>query len=381
MKNSTTKIIVNFLNNQSDIKELEFLLNWISDEDNFILFKQFISIHHYSNLIMNHSDKESIIREIKKKIKSDRLKKDEKKFILREASKYAAIVVVSICVGYYLDNSKISSKPINELLPSKISLQKSNGEKIILDESSENSIDLEDDVILKKELKTISYNEVNNINSLKFNTIEVPYGKRFNVRLSDNTLVFLNSGSSLKFPVKFIQGQERKVYLQGEAFFEVTHNKELFTVESPGAIATVYGTKFNFKNYQEDPFSEVILTEGSVGLKSSFYMQKPVTIKPNFKAELNKVENNIEVVQVNTKLYTSWIDGKTVFRNENIDNLILKLERLYNVSITNNNQKLSNKFFNATIFVENETIEDVLEYLKEVYKIDYQFINNKIVIK
>tara|TARA_B100000963_G_scaffold248095_1_gene217234 strand:- start:24122 stop:25267 length:1146 start_codon:yes stop_codon:yes gene_type:complete len=381
LKNSTTKIIVNFLNNQSDIKELEFLLNWISDEDNFILFKQFISIHHYSNLIMNHSDKESIIREIKKKIKSDRLKKDEKKFILREASKYAAIVVVSICVGYYLDNSKISSKPINELLPSKISLQKSNGEKIILDESSENSIDLEDDVILKKELKTISYNEVNNINSLKFNTIEVPYGKRFNVRLSDNTLVFLNSGSSLKFPVKFIQGQERKVYLQGEAFFEVTHNKELFTVESPGAIATVYGTKFNFKNYQEDPFSEVILTEGSVGLKSSFYMQKPVTIKPNFKAELNKVENNIEVVQVNTKLYTSWIDGKTVFRNENIDNLILKLERLYNVSITNNNQKLSNKFFNATIFVENETIEDVLEYLKEVYKIDYQFINNKIVIK
>ena len=381
MKNSTTKIIVNFLNNQSDIKELEFLLNWISDEDNFILYKQFISIHHYSNLIMNHSDKESIITEIKKKIKSDRLKKDEKKFTLREVYKYVAIVLVSISVGYYLDNSKISSEPIKELLPSKISLQKSNGQKIVLDENSESNIDLEDDVILKKELKTISYNEVNNINTLKFNTIEVPYGKRFNVRLSDGTLVFLNSGSSLKFPVKFIQGQERKVYLQGEAFFEVTHNKELFTVESLGAIATVYGTKFNFKNYQEDLFSEVILTEGSVGLKSSFYMEKFVTIKPNFKAELNKVENKIEIVPVNTKLYTSWIDGRTVFRNENIDNLILKLERLYNVSITNSNQNLSNKFFNATIFVENETIEDVLMYLKEVYKIDYQFINNKIVIK
>ena len=111
MKNSTIKIIVNFLNNQSDIKELEFLLNWISDEDNFIFFKQFISIHHYSNLIMNHSDKESIITEIKKKIKLDRLKKDKKKFVFREAYKYAAIVVVSICVGYYLDNSKISSEP------------------------------------------------------------------------------------------------------------------------------------------------------------------------------------------------------------------------------------------------------------------------------
>jgi len=84
---------------------------------------------------------------------------------------------------------------------------------------------------------------------------------------------------------------------------------------------------------------------------------------------------------VNTKLYTSWIDGRVVFRNENIDNLIMKLERLYNVSITNNNQKLSNNFFNATIYVENETIEDVLNYLKEVYSIDYQVVKNKIIIK
>ena len=154
-----------------------------------LFFKQFISIHHYSNLIMNHSDKESIITEIKRKLNQIGLKK-MKKFVFREAYKYAAIVVVSICVGYYLDNSKISSEPIKELLPSKISLQKSNGQKIILDENSVNSIDLEDDIILKKELKTISYNEVNNINSLKFNTLEVPYGKRFNVRLSDGTLVF-----------------------------------------------------------------------------------------------------------------------------------------------------------------------------------------------
>lgn len=377
MKNSTIKIIVNFLNSQSDIEELEFLLNWISNEDNFIFFKQFISVHHYSNLIMNHSDKESIIKEIKKKIKAD----SHKKFVFREAYKYAAIVMLSICVGYYLDNSKISSEPIKEFLPSKITLQKSNGDKIILDENSRINIDLENDVILKKELKTISYNEVNNINVIKFNTIEVPYGKRFNVRLSDGTFVFLNSGSSLKFPVKFIEGQERKVYLEGEAFFEVNHNKDLFTVNSPGAIAKVYGTKFNFKNYPEDPFSEVTLTEGSVGLKSNIDNGKFIKIKPNNKAELNKTENNIKIFQVNTKLYTSWINGRMVFRNENIDNLILKLERLYNVSITNNNQSLSNNFFNATIFVENETIEDVLKYLKEVYDVDYQFINNKIVIK
>ena len=380
MKETTEKVIINFLCDDSNIQELEFLLRWISKDENYDLFRQFVSIHHYSNVIMNKSDKDSIISEINKRISNERVGLN-KVIVFKKFYKYAAIVVASIGLGYYMNNSKITSKPIEQVLPSKISLQKSNGEKIFLDESLDNIIDLQEDGIVKKELKTISYNEINKVNTLKFNTLEVPYGKRFNVQLSDGTLVYLNSGSTLKFPVNFLKGKERKVYLQGEAFFEVAHNKELFTVKSPGAIAAVYGTKFNFKNYQEDSFSEVILTEGSVGLKSNLYMDKFVTIKPNFKAELNKVENNIEVSQVNTKLYTSWIDGRVVFRNENIDNLILKLERLYNVSITNSNQNLSSNFFNATIFVENETIEDVLNYLQEVYNINYQVVNNKIIIK
>ena len=380
MKETTEKVIINFLCDDSNIQELEFLLRWISKDENYNLFRQFVSIHHYSNVIMNKSDKDSIISEINKRISNERAGLD-KVIVFKKFYKYAAIVVASIGLGYYMNNSKMSSKPIEQVLPSEISLQTSNGEKIFLDESSDNIIDLQEDGIVKKELKTISYNQINKVNTLKFNTLEVPYGKRFNVQLSDGTLVYLNSGSSLKFPINFLQGQERKVYLQGEAFFEVAHNKELFTVKSPGAIAAVYGTKFNFKNYQEDSFSEVILTEGSVGLKSNLYMDKFVTIKPNFKAELNKAENNIEVSQVNTKLYTSWIDGRVVFRNENIDNLILKLERLYNVSITNSNQNLSSNFFNATIFVENETIEDVLNYLQEVYNINYQVVNNKIIIK
>ena len=380
MKETTEKVIINFLCDDSNIQELEFLLRWISKDENYDLFRQFVSIHHYSNVIMNKSDKDSIISEINKRISNERAGLN-KVIVFKKFYKYAAIVVASIGLGYYMNNSKITSKPIEQVLPSKISLQKSNGEKIFLDESLDNIIDLQEDGIVKKELKTISYNEINKVNTLKFNTLEVPYGKRFNVQLSDGTLVYLNSGSTLKFPVNFLKGKERKVYLQGEAFFEVAHNKELFTVKSPGAIAAVYGTKFNFKNYQEDSFSEVILTEGSVGLKSNLYMDKFVTIMPNFKAELNKVENNIEVSQVNTKLYTSWIDGRVVFRNENIDNLILKLERLYNVSITNSNQNLSSNFFNATIFVENETIEDVLNYLQEVYNINYQVVNNKIIIK
>lgn len=382
MKDSIAKILVNFLNNQSNIEELEFLLDWIKDSNNYQTFQKYISVHHFSNWSMNQSDQEKIINEIKNKIKSQKQKERVSSFKYLKLTKYAAIVLLSVGLGYYLNQPQIELKPIEEVVPTKVTLETSNGEQIIIEEFSTELIEIEGKVIAKRKSKTITYEKKKRIKKLKYNTLNVPYGKRFNVELSDGSVVYLNSGTSIKFPVQFMEGKDREIEIEGEAFFDVAHDENsTFRVRSNGAILEVYGTKFNFKNFPEDPFSEIILTEGSVGVKSDLNDKEMVRIKPSFKAKLNKSGNDVEVTQVNTKLYTSWIDGRVVFRNENIDNLIMKLERLYNVSITNNNQNLSNNFFNATIYVENETIEDVLNYLKEVYSIDYQVVKNKIIIK
>ena len=382
MKDSISKILVNFLNNQSNIEELEFLLDWIEDSNNYQTFQKYISVHHFSNWAMNQSDQEKIINEIKNKIKSQKQKKRVSSFRYLKLTKYAAIVLLSVGLGYYLNQPQIELKPIEEVVPTKVTLETSEGEQIIIEESSTELIEIEGKVIAKRKSKTITYEKKLEAKELKYNTLNVPYGKRFNVELSDGSVVYLNSGTSIKFPVQFMEGKDREIEIEGEAFFDVAHDENnTFRVRSNGAILEVYGTKFNFKNFPEDPFSEIILTEGSVGVKSDLNDKEMVRIKPSFKAKLNKSGNDVEVTQVNTKLYTSWIDGRVVFRNENIDNLIMKLERLYNVSITNNNQNLSNNFFNATIYVENETIEEVLNYLKEVYSIDYQVVKNKIIIK
>jgi len=382
LKDSIAKILVNFLNNQSNIEELEFLLDWIEDSNNYQTFQKYISVHHFSNWAMNQSDQEKIINEIKNKIKSQKQKKRVSSFRYLKLTKYAAIVLLSVGLGYYLNQPQIELKPIEEVVPTKVTLETSEGEQIIIEESSNELIEIEGKVTAKRKSKTITYEKNLEVKELKYNTLNVPYGKRFNVELSDGSVVYLNSGTSIKFPVQFMEGKDREIEIEGEAFFDVAHDENsTFRVRSNGAILEVYGTKFNFKNFPEDPFSEIILTEGSVGVKSDLNDKEMVRIKPSFKAKLNKSGNDVEVTQVNTKLYTSWIDGRVVFRNENIDNLIMKLERLYNVSITNNNQKLSNNFFNATIYVENETIEDVLNYLKEVYSIDYQVVKNKIIIK
>ena len=175
---------------------------------------------------------------------------------------------------------------------------------------------------------------------------------------------------------------ERKVYLDGEAFFNISeNNSDVFKVVSNDAITVVYGTQFNIKSYKEDSFSEIILVDGRLGVKGISDDQEIINLKPGFRANVDQSNPSIEISKVNTKVYTSWINGRVIFRNESIDTVILKLERLYNVIITNDNNELSEKFFNATIVVDKESIDDVMGYLKEVYNIKYQKFNNKIIIK
>ena len=374
--------IINFLNCESSIEELNFLLKWIEKKNNLRVFKDYVSVNHFSNLAMSRANQEKIIKEIKDRINSQQTKR-ELNFSLKNIFKYAAIISISVAVGYYNQMRKgvIDEKKV-VLDPNKVTLQTSSGNQIVLENLDDKLIEIDDEILIKKESKKIVFDQKKGIKKLSYNTLTVPYGKRFDVELSDGSIVNLNSGSSLKFPVQFINGMERKVYLDGEAFFNITeNNKDIFKVVSNDAITEVYGTQFNVKSYKEDSFSEIILVNGSLGVKGLSDNQKIVSLKPGFRANVNQSNEKIEISKVNTKIYTSWINGRVIFRDENIDSMILKLERLYNVIITNDNKKLSDNFFNATIVVEEESIDEVMGYLKEVYNIKYQKFNNKIIIK
>ena len=374
--------IINFLNCESSIEELNFLLKWIEKKNNLRVFKDYVSVNHFSNLAMSRANQEKIIKEIKDRINSKQTKR-ELNFSFKNIFKYAAIISISVAVGYYNQMRKgVTDEKKVVLDPNKVTLQTSSGNQIVLENLDDILIEIDDEILIKKESKKIVFDQKKGIKKLSYNTLTVPYGKRFDVELSDGSIVYLNSGSSLKFPVQFINGMERKVYLDGEAFFNISeNNKDIFKVVSNDAITEVYGTQFNVKSYKEDSFSEIILVDGSLGVKGLSDNQKIVSLKPGFRANVNQSNEKIEISKVNTKIYTSWIDGRVIFRDENIDSMILKLERLYNVIITNDNKKLSDNFFNATIVVEEESIDEVMGYLKEVYNIKYQKFNNKIIIK
>jgi hypothetical protein len=372
MDNYIENIILKFFNDDCSSIELEELLDFILIEENYAIFKDYVNINHFATMTLNKFDKSSLINELETRIKKEK-RTNKIKSYKQSLLLVAAVFICVFGLSYIADFNKIDTDSKNIILTT------SSGQKVILDA---NEIQLKKlDGIVETKSNTLVYNKDENLETFVKNTIDVPYGKRFKLNLSDGTMVYLNSGSSFTYPVSFIDGIDREVFLSGEAFFDVSSDSlNTFKVVSTGSFVEVYGTKFNFKDYQEDNFSEVILTEGSLGVKNTISNSETIVLRPGYKAKVNYAGEGVEIKEVNTMLYTSWIDGRIIFRDENINNMITKLERIYDVVIINNNDKLNDEYINATILTETESIENVLDYLEEIYNLNYKIINNKIII-
>ena len=373
-------LILKYLNQNTSVNDLKKLLVKLKEKENVELFKSYIKTNYYSSYVLNDIDRKDIIKVIKDKIDLERKNSIRKSFI-KKTFKYAALFFLVLGLGYYIKSTQQNITVEEKIVPKAddIVLETENGEQLII-EKKEKNLKIDPKINLLQKANKLVYDKDLKIEKLVFHSLKVPYGKRFDIVLSDNSRVYLNSGSILKYPVKFLDNQIREVFLEGEAFFDISEDeKNIFRVNSNGINVEVYGTKFNFKNYPEDYVSDVVLVNGSVGISNT--ENKSITkLTPGFKGSVDKENFIVEKVKINTKLYTSWIDGQVVFRGESFNQIIKKLERLYNVTIINNNEKISEELFNASIDTEEEKIEDVLNYFNKIYNIEYQVYNNKIII-
>ena len=371
-------LIIKYINQNTKTEDLKLLLTYLKDSDNLRLFKLFIKINFFSIYVMNKMDKDGIIDIIKGKIKKDQKREKRKKYFIKTL-KYAAIFVAVFSISHFYTLNKINSTEISEVIipdDDEVFIENEKGEIFLIEKTDSIGISKNS----YKESNRIVYQEnMVETEKVEFHTINVPYGKRFNLKLSDGTDVYLNSGTLMKYPVSFLPNQTRSVYIEGEAFFNVKKAaNSIFEVRSNQIIASVYGTKFNFKNFSEDFSSDIVLVEGSLGISNENSTDINM-LSPGYKASINKEIFNISKSKVNSKIYTSWVDGDVIFRNETFEQIIQKLQRLYNITIINNS-KISNQLFNASINVEKEKIEEVLGYFNKIYNIDFQIFNNKIII-
>jgi ferric-dicitrate binding protein FerR (iron transport regulator) len=211
-------------------------------------------------------------------------------------------------------------------------------------------------------------------------TASAPKGSVSKIVLPDNTEVFLNAGSEMKYAFER-GGKLREVFLNGEAWFRVTHNEKApFTVHTGFYKVEVLGTEFNVKAYGSDATIETTLEKGSVRIASSgrFKMNKELDLKPGEQVVYTKGPNTVQVKQVETKLYTSWKDNKLEFIKMGLGDLIVLLERRYGVDIQVENKEILQYHYSGTI--KNESILEILEIIQHTLPIRYEIIDQTIKI-
>lgn len=382
MKN-IEQLIVMFVTNQASQEDIEILTQYLQSDENKILFKDFVKINYAIDITMNKFDSletKKYLFEVIKKEKTISLKSKIKSYY-----KYAAILIIALSGFYFYQ--KLSTVVVtnnNEIVPKELAivLEVENESAQDIDiTSSQKLTDKLGNVIGKQNKNKLVYLNSHNNGKLIYNTLKIPYGKTFEVQLSDGTIAHLNAGSSLRFPSQFSGKGNRQVYLTGEAFFEVSKDKaHPFIVNTTEMKVEVLGTKFNVNSYKEDNSTNVVLVEGKVSLyKGLKIAKKQVYLTPGMKGCSVNGQDKIAKEEVNTDYYTDWLKGNLVFKNASFDDIIIRLERRYSVTFINKNKVLGKEVFNARF--DNEPIETVLKYFSDSYAINYEINKDIIVIK
>lgn len=188
--------------------------------------------------------------------------------------------------------------------------------------------------------------------------VQAPIGTRTVVDLPDGSKVWLNSGSRLTYPASFADNQ-REVRLEGEAFFDIEKESKPFLVQNSGPTVKVYGTRFNVNDYADEDHVVVALEEGSVALEKD---GEERFLVPGEVSVYNRENQKLSIQHQNLEPFLSWREGKLIFRNTHLDEIVRVLQRQYNVVFEFEDPTLASYQYNATF--GNESLEQILQLLK-----------------
>jgi len=213
---------------------------------------------------------------------------------------------------------------------------------------------------------------------LVYTTVAADYGQISKVVLPDSTVIWVNSGSTIKYNNQF-SNTNRDIELIGEAFFKVKHNEEIpLTVSSSVLKIKVLGTEFSVSAYPEEANIQVVLEKGKVELTSTSDFEFRQEINPGELASFNIERKKLSVDTVNTNLYTSWKDGLINIYNLRLSELVLRLEKRYNQKFLVD-AKIQNLPYTFTI--KNEDLSSILSLMEKITPVDVIQRENVIELK
>lgn len=213
----------------------------------------------------------------------------------------------------------------------------------------------------------------------KINNLTTPRGSEFMVMLEDSTKVWLNAESQLIYPESFDE-KERRVKIKGEAYFQVAKDSTRpFYVESSGITIRVYGTEFNINAYSEEKEVYTTLVSGSISLQQANENHSELILTPGHQAIYNKDNKITSVKSVNTEAITSWHNGRFVFEEQTLEQIMKTLARWYNFEYEFDNENIRSTIFKGSA-PRYANLSEVLSILEKSGGLKFRAKNNKIII-
>ena len=255
--------------------------------------EKYVRDYHDLNLSTLKNDVDNAYNEVVQHIEREQIPIRK---LISNWGKYAAAIALLFGIALLYQQGQLSSNAELGIVPKNepVTLKLDDGTLQTIDVSQTKDVkDADGNTVGTQNRNQIRYSEVENTRKLVYNTLIVPKGKQFELELSDGTAVHLNAGSSLRYPVHFLPSEPRKVFLAGEAYFDVNKNESrTFVVNVDALDVEVLGTEFNISAYEEDQNIDVVLVKGAVSLSKKDGSQDVSTpLSPGEKGSFTKVQN------------------------------------------------------------------------------------------
>ena len=296
---------------------------------------------------------------------------------------YAAILALPIITGMLL----WTRQPVEEVVDygigpiehgaRKATLVLNDGKVLALDTSRMTLKEIDGVMIHTNDQALVYVDSLDNKGVGLQNRLITPKGGEYTIMLADGTRVWVNAATEIRYPVKFA-GKERRIRLEGEAYFEVTKDVDRpFIVEANGMEVKVYGTQFNVNTRRDDQI-QTTLVEGSVSVKPKGLAE--VMLEPNQQAVFNKLAGRVTVRDVDVMPYVAWQSGNYYFENKGMGEILDELSLWYDIQVFFMNPEMRNERFSGYL-PRYEEIGGLLSLIEKTSHVHFEIKGRVIIVR
>ena len=383
MKKDIDDILAAYLNKapltEEERQEFEAWKN--SSVHNKKVGKLIVKLEKQKQILARHQSHQVVFNKVQHQVRQSKRKRQ-----LIFWSSCAAGIILFIGFFFLLrtENTVTRTQTINQTYISGLALKRPAAE-LILPDGRKRLLSQEKKAVIvsdsNREMRTDQQTLIVESNTIKtreteYYTINIPYGAEYNLVLSDGSKIYLNAGSTLRYPDQFI-GDKREVFLTGEAYFEVKSDSlHPFIVHASDVAIRVLGTSFNVNTYKKNVIETSLLT-GRIKISGGSLPQEYV-LTPGKKATYSSIDKTLKITKADAHVITGWCDDYLIFDSEPLIDVIEEIERWYGVKIELRCPQIGQDLLSGSF--RHESIQNVIHSLSLQYKFRYEIHKDKITI-